>query len=44
MTDARWAMQNAYGSTPAAVRAALKAELKAAYCASRKLGVDRMGC
>ena len=44
MTPARWAMTNLYNVTAPAVIDALNAELKAAYCASRKLAVDRMGC
>ena len=44
MTRERWAMDNAFASTPPAVVASLNAELKAAYCSSRKLDVDRMGC
>eukprot|EP00937_MAST-01D_sp_MAST-1D-sp2_P007682 g7682.t1 len=44
MTDARWAMNNAFNATPPATVAAHRAELKAAYCSSRKVGVDRMGC
>ena len=44
MTNERWAMDNAYHRADPAVVAALNAELKGAYCSSRKLGVDRMGC
>ena len=44
MTPARWAMTNSYAATAPAVIDSLNAELKAAYCASRKLAVDRMGC
>jgi hypothetical protein len=44
MTDARWAMLNEYPTTAPAVQAAMAAELKAAYCSSRKLAPDRMGC
>lgn len=43
MTDARWAMVNSFDAT-SPTTAALNAELKATYCASRKLTVDRMGC
>ena len=44
MTAARWAMVNEYNTTAPATRAAMKAELKHAYCSSRKLSADRMGC
>ena len=44
MTDERWCLVNAYRSKPEAVRAALHDELKHAYCSTRRLGVDRMGC
>ncbi len=44
MTPARWAMVNSFNVTPPAVVDSLNAELKAAYCSSRKLAVDRMGC
>ncbi len=44
MTRERWAMDNLYSTTDAATLAALKAELRAAYCSSRKLAADRMGC
>jgi hypothetical protein len=37
-------MENAYNATAPASIAAHSAELKAAYCSSRKLSVDRMGC
>ena len=44
MTPERWAMDNLFNATPPATIASLNAELKAAYCGSRKLAVDRMGC
>jgi len=44
MTRMRWAMDNDFGTTPPPVIDSLNAELKAAYCNSRKLAVDRMGC
>lgn len=44
MTPQRWAMTNSYNTTDASTIAALNAELKDAYCSSRKLSVDRMGC
>lgn len=37
-------MTNGYNSTAPSVIAALNAELKDAYCSSRKVDVDRMGC
>ena len=37
-------MDNVYSRTDPAIVAALSAELKGAYCSSRKVGVDRMGC
>lgn len=44
MTPERWAMANSFNATSPSVVAALNAELKDAYCSSRKVGVDRMGC
>lgn len=44
MTRERWAMDNMYNSTAAITLAALQAELLDAYCSSRKLATDRMGC
>lgn len=44
MTDERWCLDNAYRRQPKAVRDALHEELKHAYCSTRRLGVDRMGC
>jgi len=44
MTDERWAMNNKFNVTPPEEIAALKAELLSAYCTSRKLTPDRMGC
>ena len=44
MTAERWAMKNDYNATDSAAIDALNSQLKDAYCTSRKVGVDRMGC
>ena len=44
MTNERWAMNNVFNVTAPGVIDSLNTELKNAYCSSRKLAVDRMGC
>lgn len=44
MTNERWAMVNAYSTTDPGILDSMRAELKDAYCSSRKVDVDRMGC
>ena len=44
MQEERWCIHNLYQSAGAARQAALHAELRAAYCDSRRLDADRMGC
>ena len=44
MTDERWCLVNSHKTASPALQATLHAELKAAYCASRRLDIDRMGC
>jgi len=44
MTEARWNLHNGYAAAPGATQTALHAELKAAYCSTRRLDIDRMGC
>ena len=44
MRRERWNLDNVHADAPAATQAALHAELKHAYCSTRRLGVDRMGC
>lgn len=44
MTDERWCLVNSYKSSSLALQEALHAELKASYCAQRRLAVDRMEC
>jgi hypothetical protein len=44
MTDERWCLNNSHWMASTAVKAALHAELQAAYCDTRRLDIDRMGC
>ena len=44
MTNERWSMVNEYKTTEENVLNAMRDELKEAYCSSRKVDVDRMGC
>jgi hypothetical protein len=44
MTQERWCLKNDYKSSTAAVQAALHAELKEAYCSTRRLEANRMEC
>jgi hypothetical protein len=44
MTDERWCLTNSFKTQTAPLKAALHAELKHAYCSTRRLGVDRMEC
>ena len=44
MTRERWNIDNIWGAQSNATKRELAAMLKAAYCDSRRLGVDRMGC
>lgn len=44
MTQERWCLKNGYKSSTAAVQAALHAELKEAYCSTRRLEANRMEC
>ncbi len=44
MTDERWCVRNSYKASSAGLHAALHRELKDAYCGSRRLPANRMGC
>ena len=44
MEDERWCLTNSAKTETFATLHSLKGELKQAYCESRKLDVDRMGC
>jgi|TARA_B110000908_G_C9964533_1_gene318370 hypothetical protein len=44
MTRERWNIDNVFAKQSAAVKAALAADLKEAYCSTKRLDVDRMGC
>ena len=44
MDDQRWSLTNRAKTADSATLAALKGKLKQAYCKSRRLDVDRMGC
>ena len=44
MTDERWCLVNSFKTLSEETKAALHAELKEAYCSTRRLGVDRMEC
>ena len=44
MDKQRWSLTNMAKTATSATLGALKSELKQAYCESRKLEVDRMGC
>ena len=44
MTEERWCITNDYKASGAALQAALHAELKDAYCSTRRLDANRMEC
>lgn len=44
MEESRWNLHNVYKDTPTAVTEALHAELKHAYCSTRRLSENRMEC
>lgn len=44
MTDERWCLHNTFAAAAPEVKQALHNELKAAYCSSRRLDIDRMEC
>ena len=44
MTERRWNLHNVYKAATPGTQRALHEELKAAYCSTRRLAADRMGC
>ena len=44
MARERWNIDNAFAATAPPMKAVLHAQLKHAYCSTRRLAVDRMGC
>jgi N-acetylglucosamine-6-sulfatase len=44
MTDERWCITNDYKTSSLAMQGALHAELKGAYCSTRRLDANRMDC
>eukprot|EP00316_Scyphosphaera_apsteinii_P023593 CAMPEP_0119331290 /NCGR_PEP_ID=MMETSP1333-20130426/80277_1 /TAXON_ID=418940 /ORGANISM="Scyphosphaera apsteinii, Strain RCC1455" /LENGTH=595 /DNA_ID=CAMNT_0007340855 /DNA_START=21 /DNA_END=1808 /DNA_ORIENTATION=- len=44
MARERWNVDNLFAATPTHIQVALHAELKHAYCSTRRLAVDRMEC
>ena len=44
MEDERWCLTNSAKTETSDTLGSLKGELKQAYCESRRLDVDRMGC
>lgn len=44
MTEERWCLKNDYKTSTVAMQEALHAELKEAYCSTRRLKANRMEC